>query len=94
MTEILKQGQYQPMPVEEQVADLWMAGNGFLDDVPVAEVREFEAQYLDYLRTAQPELLAAIAREKALSDELIAQLRAASDAFKAGSRWATRRAAA
>ena len=35
MTEILKQGQYQPMPVEEQVADLWMAGNGYLDDVPV-----------------------------------------------------------
>ena len=35
MTEILKQGQYQPMPVEEQVVDLWMAGNGFLDDVPV-----------------------------------------------------------
>jgi F-type H+/Na+-transporting ATPase subunit alpha len=90
MTEILKQGQYQPMPVEEQVADLWMAGNGFLDDVPVAEVRDFETQYLDYMRTAQPELLAAIAREKALSDELIAQLRSASEAFKAGSQWASR----
>ena len=94
MTEILKQGQYQPMPVQEQVADLWMAGNGYLDDVAVNEVRDFEAQYLDYLRTAQPELLAAIARENALSDEIIAQLRTASDAFKAGSQWATRRAAA
>jgi F-type H+-transporting ATPase subunit alpha len=88
MTEILKQGQYQPMPVEEQVVDLWMAGNGYLDDVAVAEVRDFEAQYLDYMRTAQPELLAKIAAEKALSDEMIEQLRAASDAFKAGSQWA------
>src|SRR3954447_5280601 len=57
MTEILKQGQYQPMPVQEQVVDLWMAGNGYLDDVPVEEVKEFETQYLDYMRTAHPELL-------------------------------------
>ena len=63
MTEILKQGQYQPMPVEEQVVDLWMAGNGYLDDVPVEQVKEFESQYLDYLRTAHPELLQTIARE-------------------------------
>ncbi|MFN8590664.1 MAG: F0F1 ATP synthase subunit alpha [Thermomicrobiales bacterium] len=94
MTEILKQGQYQPMPVEEQVADLWMAGNGFLDDVAVADVREFESQYLDYMRTAQPELLARIANEKALSDEIIASLRAATEAFKAGSKWASRAKAA
>ena len=89
MTEILKQGQYQPMPVEEQVVDLWMAGNGFLDDVPVEEVKEFEAQYLDYMRTAHPELLQTIAQEQALSDEVIEQLRAAADSFKAGSQWAS-----
>src|SRR5829696_7556067 len=89
MTEILKQGQYQPMPVEEQVVDLWMAGNGYLDDVPVEEVKEFETQYLDYMRTAHPELLQTIAREQSLSDEVIEQLRAASDAFKAGSQWAS-----
>jgi F-type H+-transporting ATPase subunit alpha len=89
MTEILKQGQYQPMPVEEQVVDLWMAGNGYLDDVPVAEVKEFEAQYLDYMRTAHPELLRTVAEQKALSDELIEQLRAATGAFKGGSQWAS-----
>jgi F-type H+/Na+-transporting ATPase subunit alpha len=89
MTEILKQGQYQPMPVEEQVVDLWMAGNGYLDDVPVEQVKEFESQYLDYMRTAHPELLQIIAREQALSDEIIEQLRAASDAFKGGSQWAS-----
>ena len=43
LTEILKQGQYQPMPVEEQVAVIWTATNGYLDDVPVERVREFEA---------------------------------------------------
>jgi F-type H+-transporting ATPase subunit alpha len=89
MTEILKQGQYQPMPVEEQVVDLWMAGNGYLDNVPVEEVKAFEAEYLDYMRTAHPELLQTIAQEAALSDETIDKLREASDAFKAGSRWAT-----
>src|ERR671917_344480 len=89
MTEILKQGQYQPMPVEEQVVDLWMAGNGYLDDVQVEEVKEFEAQYLDYMRTAHSELLQEIADKKELTDEVIEQLRAASDSFKAGSQWAS-----
>jgi F-type H+-transporting ATPase subunit alpha len=89
MTEILKQGQYQPMPVEEQVVDLWMAGNGYLDDVPVEEVKEFETQYLDYMRTAHPELLQTIAQEQSLSDEVIEQLRTASDSFKGGSQWAS-----
>jgi F-type H+-transporting ATPase subunit alpha len=90
MTEILKQGQYQPMPVEEEVVDLWMAGNGYLDDVQVEEVKAFEGQYLDYIRTAHPELLKEIAETQALSDELIEKLRAASDSFKAGSQWASK----
>ena len=89
MTEILKQGQYQPLPVQEEVVDLWMAGNGYLDNVPVEEVRAFELEYLDYMRTAHPELLAQIADKKELTDEIIEKLRAASDAFQAGSRWAT-----
>jgi len=63
MTEILKQGQYQPLPVEEQVAILWAAGNGFLADVAVDQVSAFETQYLEYLRTAQTDLLATIASE-------------------------------
>jgi F-type H+-transporting ATPase subunit alpha len=89
MTEILKQGQYQPMPIEEQVVDLWMAGNGYLDSVPVEEVKAYEAEYLDYMRTAHSELLQTIAQEKELTDETLDALRAASDAFKAGSRWAS-----
>ncbi len=94
MTELLKQGQYQPMPVEEQVADLWMAGAGYLADVPVDKVREFEKQYLDYLRTAEPGLLKAIADRKALDDELTAALKGATDAFKSGSIFASTPSAA
>ncbi len=93
MTELLKQGQYQPMPVAEQVASLWMAGNGYLADVPVDKVRDFERQYLDYLRTAEPGLLSAIADRKALDDEITTALKGATDAFKGGSTFASRGAA-
>jgi F-type H+/Na+-transporting ATPase subunit alpha len=93
MTELLKQGQYQPMPVEEQVASLWMAGNGYLADVTVENVRAFEAQYLEYLRTARPEVLAAIKTQQAIDDDLTAQLKSAADAFKAGSEFASARVA-
>ena len=58
--------------------------------VPVDEVRAYEAEYLDYLRTAHTDILAAIADKLELTDEITAQLRAASDQFKAGSKWATR----
>ena len=94
MTEILKQGQYQPMPVEEQVAILWAASNGFVADVPVDEVRAFEAEYLDYMRTAQADVLRQIAERKAIDDDLAAELRTATENFKAGSRFATRRQSA
>ncbi len=94
MTEILKQGQYQPMPVEEQVAIIWAGTSGYLDDVPIDQIRTFEAQYLDYLRTVRPEILQRIATEKALSDDLIEQMKKAVEDFKAGFQVATRPAAA
>jgi F-type H+-transporting ATPase subunit alpha len=90
MTEVLKQGQYQPLPVEEQVAILWAASNGFLADVPVEQVRAFEQEYLEYMRTAQTDLLGRIASTQALDDDLTAALKAATATFKGGSRFATR----
>jgi F-type H+-transporting ATPase subunit alpha len=87
LTEVLKQPQYQPMPVEEQVVIIWAATNGPLDDVPVDKVREFEAQFLDYMRTSKADLLARILEQKRLSDELIEELRVASSEFKS-SLWA------
>ncbi len=82
LTEVLKQPQYQPMPVEQQVAIIWAATNGPLDDVPVEQVRDFEAQFLDYMRTSKADLLGRIREQKRLSDELIEELRTASSEFK------------
>ncbi len=86
LTEILKQPQYRPLPVQEEVASLWMATNGFLEDVPVEEVRAFEASYLDYLRSAGSAVLDRIATQP-WGDELIAELRTATETFKKGSKW-------
>ncbi|ACZ38858.1 F0F1 ATP synthase subunit alpha [Sphaerobacter thermophilus] len=87
LTEVLKQPQYQPMPVEEQVAIIWVATNGYLDEVPVERVRAFEEQYLDYMRTSKADLLQRIVTEKQLSDEMIEELRKSVEEFKR-SMWA------
>jgi len=80
--EIFKQGQYNPIPVEIQVVVIWTAQNGYLDQVPVARVKEFQNKLTEYFTTRKGQLLAKIGREKALSDELTAELKAAVDEFK------------
>jgi F-type H+/Na+-transporting ATPase subunit alpha len=87
LTETLKQGQYSPLPVEEQVVVLWAATNGYLDDIPVDNVREFEAGLLEYFRSTKSDLLSQIANEKALSDEVIEALKGAVTDFKAGTQF-------
>jgi F-type H+-transporting ATPase subunit alpha len=71
MTEVLKQPQYSPLPVEEEVAILWAGANGYLDDVPVDQVRKFEREYLEYMRTSGKQTLEAIKTEKVLSDAVV-----------------------
>ena len=83
MTEVLKQPPYSPLPVEEQVAILWAGSAGFLDDIPVDRIREFETQYLDFLRTAHSDLLGRIREEKTLADDLVEALRKVTAEFKA-----------
>jgi F-type H+-transporting ATPase subunit alpha len=80
--EIFKQGQYSPIPVEIQVAVLWVAQNGYLDDVPVERVKEFQNKLTEYCTTRKAELLAKIGKEKTISDALKAELKAAADEFK------------
>ncbi len=80
LVEALKQQQYSPMPVEEQVILLYAATRGFMDDVPVARVREFETRFLEYMRTSQAEILAGIRNLGTLSQPEI--LTAAITAFK------------
>jgi F-type H+-transporting ATPase subunit alpha len=56
MVELLKQGQYQPVPVEKQVIVIWAGGNGYLDDIPVEDVRRFEAELLDFMDASHPDV--------------------------------------
>ena len=82
IVELFKQNQYHPQPVEIQVAVLWAAQNNFLDDVPVEKVKDFQAKLMDFLSTRKTELLAKILKEKAISDALGAELKAAVTEFK------------
>jgi F-type H+-transporting ATPase subunit alpha len=72
LSEVIKQPQYQPLPVEKQVAILLAATKGSLDDVPTPRVREFEAQYYRFLETERPAALAELAQTRTLTDELSA----------------------
>ncbi|MBR6626083.1 MAG: F0F1 ATP synthase subunit alpha [Mailhella sp.] len=82
MTELLKQPQYQPMPTEEQVASIYAASRGFLDDIEVKDVLPFEAGMLEMLRNEKADILADIRDRKKLDDDLEARLTAAIKEFK------------
>jgi F-type H+-transporting ATPase subunit alpha len=81
LTEILKQPQYAPMDVEKQVAVIWTATNGYVDDIAVENVRHFETELLKFLEN-QGSVLAAIREKKAIDDALKTQLKSALDEFK------------
>jgi len=84
MVELLKQPQYRPMAVEEQVISLFAGTRGFMDDVPVDAVRKFEEGLLEFMRNAKSDVVAAIKEKKALDEGLIATLGAAIEEFKKG----------
>ncbi len=81
LTEILKQDQFTPYPVEEQVVAIFAGVNGYLDRIEVNEVTRFEQALLDDVRANQSEVLAAIRDEKDISDETDEKLKAYLDAF-------------
>ncbi len=83
LTELLKQPQYAPMPVEEQVASLYTATRGHMDSIEVAEVLEFEKGLLEFLRTSKADILTDIREKKALDKDLEERLVAAVTEFKA-----------
>src|SRR5689334_9656981 len=82
VVEIFKQPQFNPLPVEVQAAVLWSAQNNFFDDVAVDKVKDFQAKLTDFLGTRKADLLAKIRNEKAISDALAAELKAAVTEFK------------
>ncbi len=82
LSEITKQPQYQPLPVERQVAILYAATKGALDDVPTHRVKEFETQLYRFLDTERPAILAELGETKTLTDELATALDEAIAAFR------------
>jgi F-type H+-transporting ATPase subunit alpha len=80
--EVLKQGQYQPMPVEQQVMIIFAVTNGFLDDVSVAQVREWERGFHEFMAAHFPQVGDRIRTEKALSKETEADLRRGIEEYK------------
>jgi F-type H+-transporting ATPase subunit alpha len=83
IVELFKQKQYNPIPVEEQVAVMWAMQNGYIDPVPVDRVKEFQIKLQDYLQTRKEVLLGSIRNKKQLDEDLEGQLKAALDEFKA-----------
>ncbi len=80
--EILKQPQYSPVPVEEQVAIIYAVTNGHIDEVDLDQVRKWEADFLEYLRSSHPAVLDGIRTKKVLDDDITAALDAAIAAFQ------------
>lgn len=84
IVELFKQTQYQPLPVELQVVVLWAMQNGYIDDVQVAHVKDFQTKLQDFIVSRKDSLLAKIREKGAINDELTADLKAALNEFKQG----------
>ena len=84
LVELLKQPQYQPMPVEEQVVSIFLGTGGHLDSVPVEDVRRFESELLDHMRASEEKFLAAIRDTKKLDEEAQDRLTEIIAKFKKG----------
>ena len=82
IVEVFKQPQYKPIAVEAQAAVLWAAQNGHFDDVAVEKIKDCQNKLTEYLTTRKSELMAKLAKEKALSDALAGELKAAVMEFK------------
>jgi F-type H+-transporting ATPase subunit alpha len=79
---VFKQPQYNPIPLEIQVAVLWAVQNSMMDDVPVDKIKDFQAKLTEYLTNRKADLLSRIAKEKALGDALTGDLKSAISEFK------------
>jgi F-type H+-transporting ATPase subunit alpha len=82
LVELLKQPQYSPFPVQEQVVSIWAGTTGELDDVPVEDIRRFETEFLDYLSRSHSGLLTSIRETNNLTDDNVITLKEAVDQFR------------
>ncbi len=81
LTELLKQGQYSPLSMEEQVVSIFAGVNGYLDGVDVADITAFETQYLDALRNKGKDILDSVRKEEKITDDTEKKLRAFVEEF-------------
>src|SRR6201995_4514221 len=84
LVELLKQPQYRPFPVEEQVVSIWAGGNGYLDDGPVDDISRFETDFLDYLRRSHAGILQTIRESLPLSERTVTAVKDAVEEFRRG----------
>jgi F-type H+-transporting ATPase subunit alpha len=82
MVELLKQPNFQPVPIERQVIAIWAGTNGYLDDIPVEDVRRFEGELLEFMDANAPEVGEHIRTNGDLPDEIEAKLREAVEQFR------------
>jgi F-type H+/Na+-transporting ATPase subunit alpha len=82
IVELFNQPQYNPIPVEVQVAVLWMVQNGQMDAVPIDRIKEFQTRFTEFLTTSTVDLLERIGRDKTLTDDVVSGLTAAAGQFK------------
>ena len=82
LTEILKQGQYQPLPLEKQIAIIYAGTQGFIDDLPIEQCRKFEEELYRFIESAHPTIFEEIRNKKALDDALKAKFTGAIKEFK------------
>ncbi len=91
LTEVLKQPQYKPYVVEDQVVILWAATNGMVDAVPIAKIEDWKSDYLQYLHSTYPDITSGVRQTGTLSKEAIEQLRTATEDFMRSSDYAESR---
>ena len=82
MVELLKQGQYSPYSLENQIVSIWAGTSGALDSVPVVDIRRFESELLDFIGRERKEIFTVIAETKQLEDDTVAKMQSAVDDFK------------
>jgi len=82
LVEILKQGQYQPLPVEKQVVAIFAANNGFVDQYATTDVQRYEKELISFMESNYSDVLATLAEKKAIDDELEGKIKAALEEFK------------
>jgi len=82
MVELLKQGQYSPYSVERMAASIWAGTTGNMDSIPVADIRRFESEFLDFIGRERPKIFEVIAATKELTDDTVASLQEAIVTFK------------